>query len=532
MAYVKTNWQDGQTYGQDSFNNIENGIANNDARLTRIENGDMATIGADRKETDLLNNFMHNLRTVPYDGTDEETIAATQLEICFMGDSVLYGYMHMDDPSGIEEDCITDDGDSYRVRFGKTPKRNSLRIHNGVINGLNAVYGANKVKPKLKLYSGYCAKWGYQHYYASNSDLIIINYGINDAIASWVNDDDNYQGDIRAYTKYMRLIIERELNNGTAVVLMTPTRQTMMFDHAGGSDNDPDDTNNRTAIDAYEQALKQLAQEYGCPIIDGNELTRNLSMDAFIDFTHFTADQNLSIGYRMAAYFIGQSPLYKNEVYSGAYLGVNPQIDNINITGTAQFARATYSPNQPAIMANKNLVYPIPDPDWRTKGLMVNVSGTGSVTWSFYCPHDNMVVIPSVFTKTEGQGVQMQLDFGGLQGKPNNHWNLVMPTITPDYTYEEPTSVVIPGDEFKRLHDDSSMTGWAYGLHMFDYDDQPFLLITTKGWHTISIMMPPAVSTFSVPDTPVGDGNFDVFGLNFMTLREWQFTTTAREEEE
>ena len=220
-----------------------------------------------------------------------------------------------------------------------------------------------------------------------------------------------------------------------------------------------------------------------------------------------------------------------NVVHSGDYLGVNPQLDNINITGTAQFARATYSPNQPAIMANKNLVYPIPDPDWKTKGLMVNVSGTGSVTWSFYCPHDNMVVIPSVFTKTEGQGVQMQLDFGGLQGKPNNYWNGVMPTITPDYTHEEPTSVVIPSDEFKRLHDDSSMTGWAYGLHMFDYDDQPFLLITTKGWHTISIMMPPTVSTFSVPDTPVGDGNFDVFGLNFMTLREWQFTTTAREEE-
>ena len=26
MAYIKTNWQDGNTYGAESFNNIERGI--------------------------------------------------------------------------------------------------------------------------------------------------------------------------------------------------------------------------------------------------------------------------------------------------------------------------------------------------------------------------------------------------------------------------------------------------------------------------------------------------------------------------
>ena len=88
MAYVKTTWQDGNTYGAESFNNIENGIANNDARLTAIEGGDIATIGLDRLETDLLNKFMLNLRTIPYDAGDVE---GTQLKICMMGDSVFYG---------------------------------------------------------------------------------------------------------------------------------------------------------------------------------------------------------------------------------------------------------------------------------------------------------------------------------------------------------------------------------------------------------------------------------------------------------
>ena len=42
MAYVKTTWQDGNTYGASSFNNIENGIADCDKRLERIENGEIA----------------------------------------------------------------------------------------------------------------------------------------------------------------------------------------------------------------------------------------------------------------------------------------------------------------------------------------------------------------------------------------------------------------------------------------------------------------------------------------------------------
>ena len=522
MAYVKTTWQDGKTYGAESFNNIEQGIANNDARLTDIENGNIATIGLDRLETDLLGKFMLDLRTIPYDGGDVE---GTQLKICMMGDSVFYGYADAKDPEAVEEDCITDDGDSWSLRFtqGKAkPFRAKQRIHNGFETGLNAVYGANKVKVIPKLYSGYCAKWAYQHYYASGADLVIVNYGINDAVGSWVNSDgDNYMGDIEAYIGYMRLIVERELQNGTAVVLMTPTRNTMMLDNQSVNNN-PEDTNDRTRIDAYEIALRQMAQEYNIPVIDGQEVTRNLSTHHAYDFCHFTNEDNIAIGYRMAAYFVGQSPLYKNEVQSGTYLGVNPQYDNMNITGLAQFARASYSPNQPIIMANVNLEYPISDPDWRTKGLMVNISGTGSITWSFYAPVDGMVIIPSVHTKTSGQGVGMQLDFGGKQGKWNNMWNAGFKTATPDYSYEEPSAIDINYGYFEQIGE-----GMTYGLHVFEEAEEPaelpVLYVTTKGWHTVSMMMPATSPNFmSVPDVPVGDGNYDVFGLNFLTLHDYK----------
>ena len=532
MAYVKTTWQDGNTYGASSFNNIENGIADCDKRLERIENGEIATIGYDRKETDLLNAFMLNLRTVPYDGTSAETIAATQLEICVMGDSVLYGYVNTADESGVEEDCIVDDGLSYSVRFGKMPKRNATRIHDGLQTALNAVYGSNKVTIKKRLYSGYCAKWASREYFATKSDLIIINYGINDAIAAWVNEEDNYRGDINAYIRYMRVIIERELDNGTAVVLMTPVRETMMLDHAGETDKDPDDTNNRTTIDAYEQALKQLANEYNIPVIDGHLVTRNLDNYHGIDFCHFNGANNLAIGYRMAAYFIGQSPMFPVEVQSGDYLGVNPQLDNMNITGLAQFSRSLYSPNPCYIMANANLVYPVTDPDWQTKGIQVTIQSTGSITWSFYAPVDGMVIVPSIYTASANQGVMMQLDFGGQQPKWANYWNAMGVTATPNREYLEPSEVTIPNTMMETLGE-----GKTYGLHMLKYTDQPVLRVTTKGWHTVSIMMPSVaqamllddgIMTFSVPEQNVGDGTFDVFGLNFLSLQDYKRMVTNR----
>ena len=33
----------------------------------------------------------------------------------------------------------------------------------------------------------------------------------------------------------------------------------------------------------------------------------------------------------------------------------------------------------------------------------------------------------------------------------------------------------------------------------------------------------------SVPDQPVGDGNFDVFGLNFLSLNEYKRMVTERQ---
>ena len=251
-----------------------------------------------------------------------------------------------------------------------------------------------------------------------------------------------------------------------------------------------------------------------------------------IDFCHFNGVNNLAIGYRMAAYFIGQSPMFPIEVQSGDYLGVNPQLDNMNITGLAQFSRSVLSPNICIAMAGANLAYPVTDPDWQTKGIQVTIQGTGSITWSFYAPVDGMVIVPSLYTASANQGVMMQLDFGGQQPKWANYWNAMGATATPNREYLEPSEVTIPNTMMETLGE-----GKTYGLHMLQYTDQPVLKVTTKGWHTVSIMMPAVaqamllddgIMTFSVPEQNVGDGTFDVFGLNFLSLQDYKRMVTNR----
>ena len=81
--------------------------------------------------------------------------------------------------------------------------------------------------------------------------------------------------------------------------------------------------------------------------------------------------------------------------------------------------------------------------------------------------------------------------------------------------------------------------GKAYRVLMLQYTDQAVLQITSKGWHTVSLMMPTVAPSMvydddevmptSVPDQPVGDGNFDVFGLNFLSLNEYKRMVTERQ---
>lgn len=486
MAYNRTIWTLTGTYGPEAFNNIEQGILDLESQVEE-GGGGSAYI---KKQTLNLANAMKKLRT------------GLEVDVCFFGDSVLYAYYRGD--GKVEEDCIPDKNSPYSERYGSVPTRNPVTIYDSFKNMANRVFD-NKITITKKLFSGHTTKWAYEDYNASNSDFVILNFGINDAMGAHVPKE--YLGDMDAFLKYYRLVIEREIIAGTAVILLTPVKQTLVVD--------ADDKDDRVLIDVYEQAVENLAKEYSCPCINGNDMTRNFGIELSEDFTHFTADGNKSIGCRLVALFVGQSPLSPMIVSGGSYLGVHPQIDNVNIVSPTVYDYTDISPNTSAAISSGNLVFPIVRIG---KGLQATISGGGKVIWSFYCEHDGMVVIPSVYTESEGVGCRMRLDFGVVQPKWNNYWNYIGTSTSIDRNYNEPSEVEIPNNKFSTVGN-----GKCYGMHMISNSSQPVLKITTKGWHTIEVTpVYPETKLRSVIPEEFGDGALATFGLNFLTVDEYK----------
>ena len=95
----------------------------------------------------------------------------------------------------------------------------------------------------------------------------------------------------------------------------------------------------------------------------------------------------------------------------------------MNISGVAQFARAAYSPNQPMIMANKNLVYPVPDEDWQTKGLMVNICSLASGITASSLKNSRTLLSSRVFICFSKLLSQQHHDIAHIDGKVDSTLN-------------------------------------------------------------------------------------------------------------
>lgn len=485
MAYIKTNWEVGPSYGPEPFNKIENAIESLDIRMTAAEGGGISGSGLYQLQTTNMAKALKKLRT------------NVAVEICFMGDSVFYGYNQ--GPEGVPEDCIPDNGKPLTGY-----KRSPITIYDSFMEKINEVY-ENCATLKKKIYTGQSVKRANTEWNASNSDIIIMNYGINDAMGSHI--DATYRGNIDMFCVEYRKLIERELKSGTAVIILSPTRETMLI---SGTDVD-----NRAVIDAYEQAVFNICKEYHIPCIDGNEITKNLGNDLSIDFCHFSPKAFEAIGYRLASVLIGQSPNRPFRINSNSYMGVNPQIDNVNIVTPAVLASSNISPNIPMMLMSEDLSNTIQRVDG---GLQANISGFGKVVWSFYCEQDGMVVVPNFYTEN-AEKVRMSLDFGALQGQWSNYWNNVNNT-TIDRTYKEPSVVDIVTSTLSVFN-----TGKRVGLFNLS-TTTPVIKIVSKGWHTLTIELPPKqVQTRSVTPPVPADGAASIFGINILSAIEYKMLT-------
>lgn len=503
MSYNRTNWVNGGTYGADSFNNIESGIVELESKINEGMGGYI------KKQTVNMGKALRKLRMMQ----ESETT-----EFCFMGDSVFYAFDYPnEDGKAIAEDCVPDNG-SPLSGF----KRRPITIYDTFNDCMNRTF-ENKIRIKKKIYTGDTMWTAYYRWNPSMSDFIIINLGINDAIGQHVTDSyhpqipPSYRGNTELYATACRKMIERELDNGTAVVFMTPTKLTIFRD---GFDNDK-----RTLIDIYEQVGRDVAKEYGVPVIDGNELVKNFATNLYIDAIHYTDEGFKAIGSRLVSYFIGGSPCSPLIVHSGSYLGVNPQVDNVNTVLPTILENTSYSPNFPMTLSSEDLYVPI---NRDIGGVQASITGSGKVVWSFYTAHDDMIVIPSCYSNTtDNLGCRLKLDFGVKQGSYNNYWNSVG-TGTIDRNLEVSTTVLIENTSFVPIG-----AGKCYGLHMINSASQPVLRIISKGWHTIEMtpIYPPKTQTLSIDEEikihsiipeEFGNGMLAGFGLNFLSLQDYK----------
>lgn len=497
MAYNKTNWVDGGTYGADAFNNIENGITELDKA---INEGGVAVAGYNKKQSDNMSKALKKLRT------------NTETEICFMGDSVFYGFDLMnEDGDAVPETCVPDIGLPLEG-FTRSP----ITIYDTFMKAMNDVY-ENKIKLKKKIYTGDTAWTAFYRWNPCLSDFIIINFGINDALGSHVNDSyhpelpANYKSDVNLYIKAMRKLVEREIDNGTAVILLSPTKLTLTTSAT--------DTDNRIMVDIYEQAMINIGAEYGCPVINGNEMVQNFGNDMAIDFCHFTKEGFRAIGHRLASVFIGQSPYSPLEICGERYLGVNPTLDNINIVAPTLLDSSDLSPNIPTMIRSADLGENV---NRVTGGLQAVIVDGGKLVWSFYAKEEGMVVVPLMYTVNTSFQVNVSVDFGAKQGKWSNYWKYVSNTGIVDRDYNEPSSITIGINDMENYEN-----GKRYGLHLVNNSAKPVLKLTSKGWHTISITIEPVASALSVPPPIPVEGSLCVYGIDIIPFTEYKKLTTV-----
>lgn len=499
MSYTRTIFTegDGSSYGADVFNKMDQGIA--DAHGL-IEGGSR---GLDAKQNINLAKLMKKLRN------------GEQTSFCFRGDSIWFAFNTVD-ADAVEEICTPDNG-SPLAGF----KRSPITPYDSFKDVMNKVFESN-ISIKKQIYTGDTVATSLYRWNTSNSDATLILYGINDSVGSHITDSytsgvsqeipKGYKGNVEYFIQYYRRVIEKEISGGTCVVLVTPTKQTL--------DKNGLDIDSRTLIDVYEQAIIELGKEYNCPVINGNILTHDFSNKLANDFCHFTKEGFKTLGYRLAAPFIGQSPSQPLVVGGHTYLGVNPILDNVNIVVPAVLDSNAISPNPPAILTSEDLY--APTTERATGGLCANVTGAGTVVFSFYCEHGDQVIVPCLFTK-DACKINVKLDFGCTQGSWSNYWNCISANGTIDRDYIEPTQIVLNSSasgNMTTLND-----GRVYGLHVLNQKSQPVLKCIAKGWHTVEISLEPlpknGMERSDIPES-WGDEVVNVFGINLLPLEDYK----------
>ena len=373
----------------------------------------------------------------------EKLLKNKGVSIGFYGDSMTYGYDVVSDDRR-ENSVIDNAGNIYNITTA------SITYPEAFKNIMNAVYGIGKIEVVVRAIGGDYVSKALERWLPEShpigTDAVVMNYGINDSRLN----SCPYAGDTNEFLKYYRQLIEAELDNGSAVILMTPFKVRTTD----------------VRIEAFEAAVINLAKEYGIPVIVGDEMAANMSFKWYSDATHWNADGYNYVGTRIASCFIAGGVINPNYVSENSQLLTRRQIDGI-----------WWDPNNSNISNVSSENYPTPDEAANNAGIATRIGEDSTVYYSFYADKD-LWVAPFIGFNTETSYADVRLNFG-IESPDYYFDNFPMLGGTTDFNTRAVTQIIYTKDMVKasaRLHPGSILV-----------DELPCIRTVTKGWHTLSI---------------------------------------------
>ena len=270
------------------------------------------------------------------------------------------------------------------------------------------------------------------------ADFNVIMLGTNDSR----NKSCPYVGDIETYIYWVEQIILQNLIWDIPVILLTPPKTKLA--------NDLD-------IDTFGNGLINLAKKYNIPVLDTREVFKGYPSTIYSDATHFNGTGYSVLGARLTAFMLGYT---KNKIVNiNDVLLTRPQVDNCYYKGNAKLSNisAPFTPEEYA----------------EGQGIYAKIQG-GKLTYSFFANSDNMVVIPTVNIYPNCT-FKMSLDFGTEPSQLS-----LVQTVFGNSTTNK---------KYNNIYTYTNNTESNKQTSKKDYitNKEIPLLITQKGWHTITI---------------------------------------------
>ncbi|GCZ74114.1 endo-alpha-sialidase [Escherichia coli] len=324
-------------------------------------------------------------------------------------------------------------------------------------------------------YSGDNTKLGWGDWDVNvNSDLTIIMYGTNDAAQGF----SPYQS-ISDYIFYYKKIIARELVNGAAVILITPPPQKQY-----GA--------NVRLLDAYREAVFNIGEQYGIPVLDGVEVFYGIDSTRFSDNVHFREEGYKYLAAKVFAFLLSK---FNNptKVKSGTNINVRTFETSMKLKDGTWGTQL----NKPSMVSPPLASY--------TGGYVVETSQYGNKVFiCFYADEDDLIFTPSIIVANST--LSIELDFG----LPQSQYSLddrVVEIINGDIT-SKPSATLNLNVKDNTLSIDRNSS--------YDTQKSARIHIASRGWHVISMYINSNQSSGS-PLLTIAGMSF----LNYETQKLW-----------